>query len=112
MVMMADEKPWCARARRQPAGTVCTPRPRERLWTLVKGAKQVDAELLYHGEHGVEVQFTHEGVMAYGQRCVLRAQAVELAEGHRQRLIREGWTEPRKRARCGSGWSLRPSLMS
>ena len=35
--------------------SACTPRPRERLWTLVKGGKRVDAELLFHGEYGVEV---------------------------------------------------------
>jgi hypothetical protein len=73
---------------------VCTPRPRESLWTLVKGGKRVDAELLFHAEHGVEVQFLFEGVLAYGHRCVLRAQAVEEGDAHRRRLMREGWTEP------------------
>ena len=93
--MADEEKPWYA------PGHVDTlpaaeglPRPRERLWTLTKGAKRVDAELLYHGEHGGEVQFAHEGVMAHAQRCVLREQAVREAEQQRARLLREGWTEP------------------
>ena len=38
----------------------------ERLWTLTKHGKRIDAELLFHAEHGVEIQFLHEGVMAYG----------------------------------------------
>ena len=62
--------------------------------TLTKGAKRVDAELLYHGEHGGEVQFAHEGVMSHAQRFVLREQAVREAEQQRARLLREGWTEP------------------
>jgi hypothetical protein len=72
---------------------VCTPRPRERL-TLVKRGKRIDAEFLYHGEYGVELQLAHEGVMAYAQRWSFRADALEDAEDERRRLLREGWTPP------------------
>jgi hypothetical protein len=44
------------------------PRSRERLWTLLKDGKRIDAELMFHGEYGVEIQFLHEGEMAYGRR--------------------------------------------
>jgi len=49
---------------------VCKPRPRERLWTLVKAGSRIDAELLFQAEDGVEIQFLHQGVMAYAHRCV------------------------------------------
>ena len=96
---MPDEKPWFAPGHADSLqGAGCTLRPRERLWTLVKGGKRVDAELLFHGEHGVEVQFLHEDVMAYGHAFTLRAQAVQEAEHHRQRLTREGWKLPETQA--------------
>src|SRR5690349_21743351 len=97
---MSDEEdgyapPWFAPGHGNAlSSSVCTPRPRERLWTLVKGGKRVDAELLFHNEHGVEVQFAHDGVMAYGQRFPLKADAVAEAEQHRTRLHRAGWTIP------------------
>ena len=103
---MADEKPWFALGHADSLqGATCTPRPRERLWTLVKGGKRVDAELLFHGEHGVEVQFLHEDVMAYGHAFTLRAQALAEAEHHRQRLTREGWRLPDTR-RSASFWRV------
>jgi hypothetical protein len=49
------------------------PRPRERLWTLAKSGNRIDAGLMFHAEHGVEIQFLHEGAMAYGRRWSLRA---------------------------------------
>lgn len=89
---MADEKPWFAPGHVDSLpGSVCSPRPREPVWTLRKGAKRVDAELLFQAEVGVEVQFLHEGVMAYAQRFTIRAQALEEAERQRKRLMREGW---------------------
>lgn len=51
----------------------CKPRPRERLWTLWKNGKRVDAELLFHDKQAVETQFLHEGVMAYGRRAAQTA---------------------------------------
>ena len=75
-------------------GSVCKPRPCESLWTLVKGGKRVDAELLFHGELGVEVQCLYDGVMAYGQHFVLREQAVAEGDVQRRRLMRDGWTVP------------------
>jgi len=71
-----EEKPWYAPGHGDSvSGSVCTPRPRERLWTLVKGGKRVDAELLFHNEPGVEVQFARDGVMAYAQRFPLKTGA-------------------------------------
>lgn len=58
-------------------GTVCRPRPHERLWTLTNGGRPVDAELRFHGENGVEVECLHEGVMAYAQHFALRALALK-----------------------------------
>jgi len=72
--------------------TPCQPRPRERLWTLTKGGKRIDAELLFHAEYGVEIQFLHEGVMAYGRRWTLRAQAVDEASAKRAELEGQGWS--------------------
>lgn len=61
---IADEKPWFAPGHvNSLQGTVCVPRPRERLWTLTKGGKRIDTERLFHAEDGVEIQFLHEGVM-------------------------------------------------
>jgi hypothetical protein len=88
--MADEEKPWYAPGHTdslQPSG--CTPRPRERLWTLTKGAKRVDAELLCHGEHGVEVQFAHEAVMAHARTFVVRELAVREADEQRARLTGE-----------------------
>jgi hypothetical protein len=58
--------------------------------------KRIDAELMFHAEHGVEIQFLHEGVMAYGRRWTLRAQAVHEAaekrielEGHRWMAVED-----------------------
>ncbi len=95
IVSIADEKPWFAPGHVDSLpGRACTPRPREALWTLVKGDKRDDAELLFHAELGVEVQCSYDGSMAYGQRFVLREQAVAEGEVHRRRLMREGWTVP------------------
>jgi hypothetical protein len=75
---------------RSPA-TSCKPRPRERLWTLTKNGKRIDAELMFHAEYGVEIQFLHEGVMAYGCWWTLRAQAVSEATEKRAELEAQGW---------------------
>jgi hypothetical protein len=64
--------------------------------------KRVDAELLFHGELGVEVQCLYDGVMAYGHRFVLREQAIAEGEVHRQRLMREGWKVPATTAKAAS----------
>ena len=77
----------------------CKPRPRERLWTLTKNGKRIDAELLFHAEHGLEIQFLHEGVMAYGRRWTLRAQAVDEAATKRAELERAAWADHREQAK-------------
>src|SRR5205823_5438799 len=71
--------------------TACRPRPRERLWTLTKNGKRIDAELIFYAEYGVEVQFLHEGVMAYGRRWTHREQAVHEANSKRAELEQQEW---------------------
>lgn len=46
---------------------------------------------MFHAEHGVEIQFLHEAVMAYGRRWTLRAQAIEEASAKRAELEAQGW---------------------
>jgi hypothetical protein len=62
------------------------------LWTLTKNGKRIDAELMFHAEYGVEIQFLHEGLMAYGRRWTLRGQAVQEATLKRIELERQGWS--------------------
>jgi len=97
--MADDEKPgevpWYAPGYASAfTAKACTPRERQRLWTLVKGGKRVDAELLFQVEAGVEVQFLHEGEMVMAWRFPLRAGAVAEADAQHARLLREGWIVP------------------
>jgi len=41
----------------------------------VKRGKRIDAELLFHGEYGVELQLAHEGVRAVATRGRIRGMA-------------------------------------
>jgi hypothetical protein len=61
------------------------------MWALTKGGRRIDAQLLFHPEAGVEVQFLYDGVMAYARRCPRREDAVEEANAQRARLTTEGW---------------------
>src|SRR5438067_1310767 len=89
------EPPWYAPGHAgSPPRKGGTPRERERLWTLIKGERRIDAELLYQGEAGVEAQFLVGGVLMRAWRFPLRAGAVAEAEAQRARLLREGWTPP------------------
>ena len=67
------------------------PRSREHLWRLRKNHRTVDAELLFHGEYGVEIQFLYNGEMAYGRRWPARALAIAEADDKRTELERAGW---------------------
>jgi hypothetical protein len=91
-----DEIPWYApgdAASQQ--GPLSTRRPRERLWTLTKRTKRVDAELLFHGgAMAGECQCLYDGELVYGRRFVMKEGAVAEAAAQRQRLIAEGWTLP------------------
>jgi hypothetical protein len=67
-------------------------KPGERVWTLRKNGRQVDCELRFHGEsYGWECQCHYNGELAYGQRFIMKAGALEEAEAQRCRLMREGW---------------------
>ena len=67
-------------------------KPAEHVWSLRKTGKQIDCELRFHGEsYGWECQCLHDGLLAYGQRFVLREGAMAEAAGQRQRLVKEGW---------------------
>ena len=68
------------------------PKPGEHVWALHKNGKRIDCELRFHCEsYGWECQCLHDGVLVYGQRFVLKAGALEEAEGQRRRLVGEGW---------------------
>lgn len=70
-------------------------KPGEHVWTLVKTGRRIDCELRFHGEsYGWECLCLFTGDLAYGHRSVLRQQALEEAEEHKQRLLGEGWTLP------------------
>jgi len=59
---------------------------------LRKNGREIDCELRFHGEpYGWEVQFLHNGELAYGQRLVKRSDAIENVERQRTRLAAEGW---------------------
>jgi hypothetical protein len=71
------------------------PSPGERVWSLRKNGRQVDCELRFHGEaYGWECQCLHNGELAYGKRCPLRALALKEAEAQRRRLLAQGWLAP------------------
>jgi hypothetical protein len=74
------------------AASRCKARPRERLWTLTKNGKRIDAELMFHGKYSVTIQFLHEGVMAYRRRWTMRADAVREATSKRDELEQQGWS--------------------
>ena len=61
------------------------------VWSLRKDGKQVDCELQFHGEsYGWECRCLHDGELAYGQRFIMKAGALEEAEAQRARLLKEG----------------------
>ena len=88
---MANEKPWYTPGHVAARGETSERRRREHVWALTKGGRRIDAQLLFHPEAGVEIQFLFDGVMAYARRCAHRADAVEEANAHRTRLTNEGW---------------------
>src|SRR3954469_4486716 len=87
---MADDDDWYKPNR--PPSPARQPTPGERVWSLRKNGRQIDCELRFHGEsYGWECQCLHDGVLAYGQRFVLREGALAEAEAQRQRLLRGHW---------------------
>ncbi len=90
---MADDVPWFSSDYSPPVDAARQSR-RTLVWTLIKRGRRVEAELLDHGQHGVEVQFLHEGLMAYARRWRSRALALAEADDERVRLMRDGWKEP------------------
>jgi hypothetical protein len=69
-------------------GQPCALRSKEHLWRLRKDHRTADAELRFHSEHGVEIQFLYSGEMAYGRRWPTRALAVAEADDKRQEFER------------------------
>ena len=68
------------------------PKSGEQIWSLRKNGRQNDCELRFHGEsYGWEVQWLHDGVLAYGQRYVLKDGALREAEAQRAHLMSDGW---------------------
>jgi hypothetical protein len=67
--------------------------PGEHVWTLRTNGRQVDCELLFHGEsYGWECQCFYGGEFVCGRRFPLRADALLEAKVHRQRLLKEVWS--------------------
>ena len=75
-------------------GRPCRPRSNEHLWRECRDHRFVDAELVYHAEHGVEVQFLFDSTTAYTRRWPTRALAIEEATAQRRELERVGWHQP------------------
>jgi hypothetical protein len=69
-----------------------TPRPGERVWSMTKNGKRVDAELRDHGEFGCECQFVVDGELARGRLWPTRAGALMGAEAKLRELAGKGWT--------------------
>ena len=89
------EKPWYSPNHKSARdGNAPPPKPRERLWTVVKGGRHIDAELLKQGEAGVELQFMLNGDLARACRFAFRDRALAEAAARRVRLLGEGWTLP------------------
>jgi len=65
--------------------------PGERVWSMTKDEKHVDAELREHGEFGCEVQFFLNGELASGKLWPTRAAALAAVEVKRQELEAKGW---------------------
>jgi hypothetical protein len=74
------------------------PRPAERVWSMRRHGRQVDAQLRGHGEWGWECQFLYAGELAYGRRWVTRADALAEADEKRLELVRKGWTQVHERS--------------
>ena len=66
-------------------------RPGELLFALTRGDHRIACELRYHGEYGVEAQFSRDGELIIGRRFDTRAQAVQCAELEGGDLRRQGW---------------------
>ena len=66
-------------------------RPGERVFSMLKNGKRVDAELREHGEFGCECQLFLNGELAYGRLWPNREGAVAEAETKRRELAAKGW---------------------
>jgi hypothetical protein len=91
-----DDVPWYSAgyaASMQSKG--CTPRPREHVWTLVKGARCLDASLLFGGEtFGWELRVIDGGDPMIGSRFPLKAGAQAEADALREQYLRNGSMPP------------------
>jgi hypothetical protein len=67
-------------------------RPGERVFSMEKNGKRVDAELRSHGEVGCEIQFFVGGELAYGRMWPTREGALAEADAKRRELAAKGWT--------------------
>jgi hypothetical protein len=76
-----------------PAPPPPKPRPAQRLWTMQKHGKQVDADLRQHDGWGFECQFLYNGDFVYGRRWVTRDAALLEAESKRVELSLRGWQD-------------------
>lgn len=64
---------------------------RDPLFAMTKGAWRLECALLYHGEYGVEAQFTLNGNLHVARTFVMKGLAVAWAESERADRVSEGW---------------------
>jgi hypothetical protein len=56
-----------------------------------KDSREMEAQLLYLGEYGVEAQFLYRGELYMGRRWNTKAEALAEADEHRRELEGAGW---------------------
>jgi hypothetical protein len=71
---------------------------RDLLFAMTKGTWRLECSLLYHGEFGVEAQFTIDGGLHVARTFPMKALAVAWAESERRDRREDGW-EPGAEAR-------------
>jgi hypothetical protein len=87
-----------------PKPPVREPRAGERVWSMVKNDKRVDAELREHGEGGCECQFFYNGELAQGRMWSTREDALAEADVKRRELEAKGWV-----VLCAASRQARPA---
>ncbi len=67
-------------------------RQHQHVWSMLREGRQMDCELRYHGDYGVEVRVSDRGEFAFSR--LFRAPELAIAEAYeqRERLERRGWT--------------------
>jgi hypothetical protein len=90
---MSDELPFYAP--NKPPAPARQPQPGEEVWRLRKADRVLMCELRNdeRGGAGCDVQLLEGGELRTSRRCVDVNGARFVAEGYRQDLVRNGWTD-------------------